>query len=100
MKRVAIYIRVSTSKQDTDNQRRELEAIFTGKKGGLLAPLWGAVISSWLPTEAPRIEIGLGRFAVPARGNRRGGDTDTVEGPGRTPHTCGRCRRPGRISAS
>ena len=25
MKRVAIYIRVSTSKQDTDNQRRELE---------------------------------------------------------------------------
>jgi DNA invertase Pin-like site-specific DNA recombinase len=27
MKRVAIYIRVSTSKQDTDNQRRELEAM-------------------------------------------------------------------------
>src|ERR1700680_4838849 len=27
MKRVAIYIRVSTSKQDTDNQRRELEAV-------------------------------------------------------------------------
>jgi DNA invertase Pin-like site-specific DNA recombinase len=26
MKRVAIYLRVSTSKQDTDNQRRELEA--------------------------------------------------------------------------
>jgi DNA invertase Pin-like site-specific DNA recombinase len=27
MKRVAFYIRVSTSKQDTDNQRRELEAV-------------------------------------------------------------------------
>jgi len=27
MKRVAIYCRVSTSKQDTDNQRRELEAV-------------------------------------------------------------------------
>src|SRR3989440_8514872 len=27
MKRVAIYIRVSTSKQDTDHQRRELEAV-------------------------------------------------------------------------
>ena len=27
MKRVALYIRVSTSKQDTENQRRELEAV-------------------------------------------------------------------------
>jgi DNA invertase Pin-like site-specific DNA recombinase len=27
LKRVAIYLRVSTSKQDTDNQRRELEAV-------------------------------------------------------------------------
>ena len=27
MKHVAIYLRVSTSKQDTDNQRRELEAV-------------------------------------------------------------------------
>ena len=27
MKHVAIYIRVSTSRQDTDNQRRELEAV-------------------------------------------------------------------------
>src|SRR6195256_2770922 len=27
MKRVAIYLRVSTSKQDTDNQRRELEMV-------------------------------------------------------------------------
>jgi DNA invertase Pin-like site-specific DNA recombinase len=27
MKRIAIYLRVSTTKQDTDNQRRELEAV-------------------------------------------------------------------------
>src|ERR1700740_2812317 len=27
MKRVAIYLRVSTSKQETSNQRRELEAV-------------------------------------------------------------------------
>src|SRR5258706_2085953 len=27
MKRIAIYLRVSTSKQDTDNQRRELEVV-------------------------------------------------------------------------
>jgi DNA invertase Pin-like site-specific DNA recombinase len=27
MKRIAIYLRVSTSRQDTDNQRRELEAV-------------------------------------------------------------------------
>ena len=27
MKRVAFYIRVSTSKQDSENQRRELEAV-------------------------------------------------------------------------
>jgi DNA invertase Pin-like site-specific DNA recombinase len=27
MKRIALYLRVSTSKQDTDNQRRELEAV-------------------------------------------------------------------------
>src|SRR5450432_4074608 len=27
MKRVAIYLRVSTSKQDTNNQRRELDAV-------------------------------------------------------------------------
>jgi DNA invertase Pin-like site-specific DNA recombinase len=27
MKRVALYIRVSTSKQDTENQRRDLEAV-------------------------------------------------------------------------
>jgi DNA invertase Pin-like site-specific DNA recombinase len=32
MKRVAIYLRVSTSKQDTDNQRHELEAVAARSK--------------------------------------------------------------------
>ena len=41
-------------------QRRELEAIFSGKKGGLFEGLWGAVISNWLPSETTTIEIGWG----------------------------------------
>ena len=41
-------------------QRRELEAIFSGKKGGVLEGLWGAVIGKWLPTETTRVEIGWG----------------------------------------
>jgi hypothetical protein len=36
------------------------EAIFSGKKGGLLEGLWGAVISNWLPTETAEVEIGWG----------------------------------------
>jgi predicted site-specific integrase-resolvase len=32
-KRVAIYLRVSTSKQDTDNQLRELSAVADGQDG-------------------------------------------------------------------
>ena len=41
--------------QFEDHQRRELEAIFSGKKGGLFEGLWGAVISSWLPTETTQL---------------------------------------------
>ena len=37
-----------------------MEAIFSGKKGGLFEGLWGAVISNWLPTETTTIEIGWG----------------------------------------
>jgi hypothetical protein len=52
--------RLYIDEKANSEQRRELEAIFTGKKGGLLAPLWGAVVSNWLPTEATRVEIGWG----------------------------------------
>jgi hypothetical protein len=41
-------------------QRRELETIFSGKKGGFLEGLMGAVISTWLPTETTTIEMGWG----------------------------------------
>jgi hypothetical protein len=42
----------------TLEQRRELEAIFSGKKGGLFEALFGAVISTWLSTETTKIEMG------------------------------------------
>jgi len=47
---------------DTANteQRQELEAIFTGKNGGPLEPLWSAVVSSWLPTESTDIDMEWG----------------------------------------
>jgi hypothetical protein len=38
------------------DQKRELEAIFQGKKGGPMAIL-GGLISKWLPTESSRIDI-------------------------------------------
>jgi hypothetical protein len=51
-----LYIGDSAS----DAQRRELEAIFSGKKGGLFEGLWGAVISRWLPSETTKVDIGWG----------------------------------------
>lgn len=41
----------------TARQRGELEAIFSGKKGGLLEPLMGGVISTWLPARTTKITI-------------------------------------------
>lgn len=42
----------------SEEQRRELEAIFGGKKEGFLSDLWGAVIEEWLPSQSGNIEIG------------------------------------------
>jgi hypothetical protein len=50
-----LYIDESTSA----DQRRELEAIFTGKKGGVWENL-GAAISKWLPVQVTRIDIEAG----------------------------------------
>ena len=50
-------------------QRRELEAIFTGRKGGLLQDLWGAVFSKWLPTETTDVKIGWGEKPVVSVGD-------------------------------
>jgi len=42
------------------DQRRELEAIFSGKKGGHLEGLMGAVIDEWLPSKVAKIAIAWG----------------------------------------
>lgn len=42
------------------DQQRELEAIFSGRKGGLLEGLFGAVISSWHPARICKVEIKWG----------------------------------------
>jgi hypothetical protein len=39
------------------DQRRALEAVFSGKKGGLFEGLLGAVVSSWLPAKTLPIAI-------------------------------------------
>ncbi len=43
----------------SDSQRRELEAIFTGRKGGPGEVLAG-LVSTWLPTETAPISVGQG----------------------------------------
>ena len=52
-----------------DEQRRELEAIFTGKKGGPLEPLWSAVVSRWLPTDTAEINMGWEETPFLSMGN-------------------------------
>ena len=41
-------------------QHRELEAIFGGKKGGPLEPVWNGVFAKWLPAQTARIDIQWG----------------------------------------
>lgn len=43
-----------------DDQRRELEAIFSGKNGGHLEGLFGAVFTKWLPARFEKIDIQWG----------------------------------------
>jgi hypothetical protein len=40
-----------------DDQRSALEAIFSGKRGGHLEGLFGAVVSSWLPAKTAKIDV-------------------------------------------
>jgi len=42
------------------DQRRELEAIYSGNKGGLLEGLFGAVMSTWKTAQAKSINIAWG----------------------------------------
>lgn len=51
-----LYIDESAS----DDQRGELDAIFSGHKGGHLEGLFGAVITKWLPAKSAKIDIQWG----------------------------------------
>ncbi len=42
------------------DQQRELEAIFSGQKGGLLEGLWGAVLKTWHPAKIAQVEFDWG----------------------------------------
>jgi hypothetical protein len=44
----------------SDDQQGALEAIFSGKRGGHLEPLFGAVISQWLPAQTAKIDMQWG----------------------------------------
>lgn len=52
-------VRVIIDDKANVKQRQELEAIFTGKKGGPGAVL-GSLVSKWLPTETATINISRG----------------------------------------
>jgi hypothetical protein len=41
----------------TEKQRTELQAIFSGERGGHLEALWQATISQWLPAQVTSIEL-------------------------------------------
>jgi hypothetical protein len=47
-----------------EDQRRELDAIFSGKKGGHLGILWGAVIDEWLPATFASVAISWGETPI------------------------------------
>jgi len=54
--RARLYIDEGT----TEDQRRELEAIFNGTKRGHLQSLWGATIDEWLPAKVTQISLSWG----------------------------------------
>lgn len=49
--------RVYVDAAASEAQRRELEAIMGGKKGGLFEGLWGAVVTKWQPAKSARIDV-------------------------------------------
>jgi hypothetical protein len=63
--RARLYLDETT----TEDQRNELDAIFSGKKSGHLASLWGATIDEWLPAKIADITISWGeRPALSVKG--------------------------------
>ena len=55
-----LYIDESAS----EDQRRELDAIFSGKKGGHLGILWGAAIDEWLPATIANVAFSWGEKPI------------------------------------
>ena len=53
-------LRVYVDEAASDDQRRELGAIFSGDKGGHLAGLWDAVMTKKLPVRIEKIDIQWG----------------------------------------
>ena len=45
----------------SDEQRRELEAIFSGKKGGMFGAVFGGIIANWLPARVANVDIQWGK---------------------------------------
>jgi hypothetical protein len=52
--------RVYIDEAATSDQQSALEAIFSGKRGGHLEGLFGAVIAEWLPAQTAKIDIEWG----------------------------------------
>lgn len=51
-----LYLDATTSAA----QRRELEAIFSGQKGGMFQAVFGGVIATWLPAAVAQVDIRWG----------------------------------------
>jgi hypothetical protein len=45
----------------SDEQRRELEAIFGGRRGGMFEAVFGGIIATWLPAKVAAIDIRWGK---------------------------------------
>ena len=53
--------RIYIDESATEDQRHEVEAIFSGEKSGHLQSLWEATIDDWLPAKVASITISWGK---------------------------------------
>jgi hypothetical protein len=61
-------VRLYLDETASDEQRRELEAIFTGQKGGNWEAFSG-LVTEWLPTQTTKIETGAGEHPAASVGH-------------------------------
>jgi hypothetical protein len=72
-KRVALYLRVSTSEQTAHNQRRELQAVAARHKWDVVDVFEDAGISALAPAiKAPSWDVGAWKTQTPRRWQRFG----------------------------